>query len=107
MQRVADCVVRLRFILVVAIAALVFSMPAVVRAEPAGESVQREASGGLENDEERREEEQQEYTREHSDASGKVNPKAYVKGIEHVRQMKVAPHIGAKPLSAASPASTK
>jgi hypothetical protein len=107
MQRVADSVVRLRFLLVAAFAALVFSMPTVVRAEPTGESVRPEAPEGLENEQEERQEMQKEYVREHSDASGKVDPKAYVKGIEHARQMKVAPYIGAKPVGAASPASTK
>lgn len=107
MQRVANSVVRLRFILVAAFAALVFSMPAVVRADPAGESVRPEEREGLGNEQEERREMQKEYVREHSDASGKVDPKAYVRGIEHARQMKVAPYIGAKPVGAASPASTK
>ena len=107
MQRVADSVVRLRFILVAAFAALVFSMPTVVRADPIGESVRPEASEGLRNEQEEREKEQKEYIREHSDASGKVHPEDYVKGIEHARHMKVATHIGAKPLGEASPAPTK
>jgi hypothetical protein len=58
---------------------------------------------GLRNEQQLRKQRQQEYTREHSDPSGKVRPDAYVKGIEHARQMKVAPYIGARPLGEASP----
>jgi hypothetical protein len=56
------------------------------------------ASGGLEKEQELRKKQQEKYVREHSDPSGKVPSGAYIKGMEHVRQMKVAPHIGAKPL---------
>ena len=76
-----------------------FSTPALVRADPLGQSAQ---SNGLGSEQERREEHQREYVREHSDPSGNVRPEAYVKGIEHVRRMKVAPYIGAKPLGEAT-----
>jgi hypothetical protein len=79
-----------------------FSTPALVRADPLGQSAQPEASNGLRFEQERREEHQREYVREHSDPSGNVRPEAYVKGIEHVRRMKVAPYIGAKPLGEAT-----
>jgi hypothetical protein len=79
------------------------SMPALVRADPLGQSAQ---SNGLRSEQERREEHQREYIREHSDPSGKVRPEAYLKGIEHVRGMKVAPYIGAKPLGQATPTPT-
>lgn len=58
---------------------------------------------GLRNEQQILKRRQKEYLREHSDSSGKVPKDAYVKGIEHVRQMKVAPYIGARPL--ASPTS--
>jgi hypothetical protein len=81
-----------------------FSTPALVRAGPLGQSAQ---SNGLRFEQERREQDQREYVREHSDPSGNVRPEAYVKGIEHVRRMKVAPYIGAKPLGEATPTPTK
>jgi hypothetical protein len=62
-------------------------------------------SQGLRNEQEIRKKRQQEYIREHSDPSGKVRPDAYVKGMEHVRQMKVAPQIGAKPVGEETPGS--
>src|SRR5271169_3171800 len=108
MQRIAVSVDRLRFILVAAFAALVFATPTAVRADPTAVTAARPApSEGLENEQEERQKEQKEYIREHSDRSGKVDPHAYVKGIEHVHHMKVAPYIGAKPLGEASPTSTK
>jgi hypothetical protein len=61
------------------------------------------APKGLQNEQEILKKQQQEYNREHTNASGKLPADAYVKGIEHVRQMKVAPYIGAKPLGGASP----
>jgi hypothetical protein len=64
------------------------------------------SSGGLEKEEQLRKKEQQKYVREHSDPSGKVPSGAYIQGMEHVRQMKVAPHIGAKPLGETPAVST-
>ena len=108
MQRVAISVVRLRLILAAAFAALLFAMPPAVRADPSAVTAARpEPSEGLENEQEERQKQQKEYIREHSDRSGKVDPHAYVKGIEHVHHMKVAPYIGAKPLGETSPTSTK
>jgi hypothetical protein len=68
------------------------------------------APTGLRDEQRLRMQHQQEFLREHSDASGKIHPDAYVKGMEHARHMKVAPYIGAKPLGEASrtsPTSTK
>jgi len=108
MQKDAVSLVRIRFIVVTALVAFTLLMPAVVRADPtAGASAQPASSQGLRNEQEERHKRQQEYIREHSDSSGKVRPGAYAKGIEHVRQMKIAPYIGAKPLGEASPTSTK
>jgi hypothetical protein len=107
MQRIAVSSLRLELIVVAAFAALVCSTPTIVRADPTAEAGRPEASEGLKNEQQERKEEQQEYIREHSDASGKMHPDAYVKGMEHVRHMKVAPYIGAKPLGEASPTSSK
>ena len=82
------------------------STSAQVRADSLNKS-QGNVSKGLQFERERREEEQQQYLREHSDPSGKVRPEAYVKGIEHVRRMKVAPYIGAKPIGETTPTPNK
>ena len=107
MQRIAVSSIRLELIVVAAFAALVCSTPTIVRADPSAEAGRPEASDGLKNEQQERKEEQQEYIREHSDASGKMHSDAYVKGMEHVHHMKVAPYIGAKPLGEASPTSSK
>ncbi len=68
-----------------------------------GASTATPGAEGLRNEQQILKQRKQEYLREHSDPSGKVPRGAYVKGIEHVRQMKVAPYIGARPLGQASP----
>lgn len=92
----------------VALATLVwlFFKPPLLRAGPLGQSVQPGGSDGPGFEQELREQHQREYIREHSDPSGKVRPEAYRKGIEHVRDMKVAPYIGAKPLGEATSTAT-
>jgi len=108
MQKNSVGIVRVIFIVVAAFVAFMLLAPAGVRANPTVSAAAQPApSQGLQNEQEQRHKRQQEYIREHSDRSGKVHPDAYSKGIEHVRQMKVAPYIGAKPLGEASPTSTK
>src|SRR5579875_1697657 len=58
---------------------------------------------GLRNEQEILRKRQKEYVREHSNPAGKVPTDAYLKGIEHVRKMKVAPYIGARHLGEATP----
>jgi hypothetical protein len=41
---------------------------------------------------------QKQFLDEHEDASGKLRPDLWRKGVEQQKQMKVAPYIGAKPL---------
>lgn len=98
----------LALFVVVALATLVwlFFKPPLLRAGPLGQSAQPPESEGLRSEQELREQHQREYIREHSDPSGKVRPEAYRKGMEHVRGMKVAPYIGAKPLGEATPTPT-
>lgn len=90
-----------RFIAVLVLIGIVTTLPAF-----AAPPVEKNNNNGLRNEKKFREQRQKEYVRQHSDSSGKVRPEAYLKGIEHVRQMKVAPYIGAKPLgeSPAKPA---
>ena len=45
----------------------------------------------------RREQFQQQLLKTETDTSGKVRPDLWRKGVEHQKQMKVAPYIGAKP----------
>jgi len=92
---------------VAAFAALALCTPSAVRADPTNTSVRPGTPEGLQNEQEERQKEQKEFMREHSDPSGNIRPDAYRKGIEHVRHMKVAPYIGAKPLGEASPTVTK
>jgi hypothetical protein len=62
---------------------------------------------GLRDEEQLRKKHQQEYIRRHSTPSGKpAGSEAYIKGMEHVRRMKVAPSIGAQPLGEATPAAS-
>lgn len=42
------------------------------------------------------------FLKEHTDASGKLRPDLWRKGVEHQQHMKVAPYIGAKPLGSAA-----
>jgi hypothetical protein len=98
--------ITLFVVVAIGISVWLFSRPGLVRADPLTQSARPEESEGLRFEQEQREQHQREYIREHSDPSGKVRPEAYVKGIEHVRGMKVAPYIGAKPLGNATPTPT-
>ncbi len=81
------------FFLAASVFALLVSIGTTALADPVATGQPQ----GLRNEQEIRKKQQQEYTRQHSDPSGKVRPDAYIKGIEHARQMKVAPYIGAPP----------
>jgi hypothetical protein len=95
--------ITLFVVVAIGISVWLFSRLGLVRADPVAQWAQPEESEGLRLEQERREQRQREYIREHSDPSGNVRPEAYVKGIEHVRGMKIAPYIGAKPLGEATP----
>ena len=74
---------------------------------PTGDSGTHRKLGGLEGEKKLRELSRKEFNRQHSDATGTVRPDLQRKLIEHVRQMKVAPSIGAVPESAAATAPAK
>ncbi len=81
--------------------ALICAAPRAVAAQPPAAAVG--SPRGLENEQELRKKHQEEFLKQHSDASGKVRPDLWRKGVQQQKQMQVAPYIGAKPAVSASP----
>lgn len=62
------------------------------------------APTGLRDEQRLREQQQKVFLRTHSDATGKPRPDLMSKGVERIKQMQVAPYIGALPPAPATAA---